>query len=76
MDDDEVTISLSVSTLDIGNKTLKNCKAYYYDVDNWADEEYTVTLAKGIGFVKEYSNAWGNGALLKSATINGRKIDF
>jgi hypothetical protein len=46
------------------------------NVSEWADEEYTTTLAKGIGFVQEYSNAWGLGQVLESATINGRKYDF
>lgn len=75
-DNDEAFISLSVSTLNIGNKNLKNCKAYFYNVEGWADEEYTITLAKGIGFVKEYSDAWGQGSILKSATINGQVINF
>jgi len=75
-DHDKVTITLSNVDVEIDNTTIKACKAYYYNVDNWADEEYTRTLAKGIGFVKEYSNAWGMGEILKSARINGTKIEF
>jgi hypothetical protein len=74
--DDTVAITLSAISLNLNNKNLRDCKAYYYDVSKWADEEYTTTLAKGIGFVQEYSNAWGWGQVLESATINGRKFDF
>lgn len=73
---DTVAITLSTVDLDLSNKNLRNCKSYYYDVYQWADEEYTTTLAKGIGFAKEYSNAWGSGQILESATINGREYDF
>ncbi len=73
---DEGAISISLLTVDLANKKLRNCKAYYYDIYQWADEEHTVTLAAGIGFVKEYSDAWGNGMILKSATINGHEINF
>ena len=69
-------ISMSVIKLSIADEELKNCKAYYRDVDLMADEESTTTLAKGIGFVKIYSDAWSNGSILKSAVIDGREIDF
>jgi hypothetical protein len=72
----EVSIELSEVSLELGTETLRNCKAYFYDVDQMADEEYTYTLARGIGFVKEYSNGWGSGSLLKSAQIDGRIINF
>jgi len=75
-DDGKVTISLSVSTLTINNKEIKNCKGYYLDVERWADEENTVTLAPGIGFVKEYSDAWGMGWVVESARINGQNFNF
>jgi hypothetical protein len=71
-----VTISLSVVSLKLKNKNLRDCKAYSYDISQWVDEEHTTTLAKGIGFVQEYSNAWGWGQVLESATINGRKFNF
>jgi len=72
----EANVSLSITTLYIGIKKLKACKAYYLDVAGMADEEYTITLASGIGFVKEYSDAWGQGSILMKATINGREINF
>lgn len=75
-DHDKATIWVNNVDVEINSTTLKDCKAYNYDVPNWADEEYTRTLAKGIGFVKEYSNAWGMGEILKSARINGNEIDF
>lgn len=75
-DDTQATISLTVSTLRLGSNELKDCKQYSFDVENWADEENTISLAKGIGFVKEYSYAWGNGYILKSAIINGQEINL
>ena len=73
---DLVAITLSVVDVELKIKRLQNCKAYFRDVSPWVDEEYTITLAKGLGFVKEYSNAWGMGSDLESATINGRKFNF
>ena len=70
-----LAITLSVVNVELGNKSLRNCKSYYYDVSQWIDEEHTTILAKGIGFVKEYA-AWGTGQVLESATINGREYDF
>ena len=73
---DLAAIKLFVVDVELRTKDLQNCKAYFYDVAQWADEEYTITLAKGLGFVKEYSNAWGMGQVLESVTINGQKFNF
>ena len=70
------SITISFIDLELKTKNLRNCKAYYFDIPQWIDEEYTTTLAKNIGFVREYSNAWGLGRVLESATINGRKFKF
>ena len=70
-----VVITVSLIDLELSNKNLRNCKAYYFDVDKWVDEEHTTTLAQGIGFVKEYA-VWGTGHVLESATINGREFNF
>lgn len=70
------TIKTTVGPLVVGSTEIAKCKSYYFDVVNWADEEYTITLAPGIGFVKEYSNAWGMGQILKSAKIHGQVYNF
>lgn len=63
-------------SLVIGSTSIANCKSFSYNVPNWADEENTITLAPGIGFVKEYSDAWGMGQVLKSAKIHGHVYHF
>jgi len=73
---DDAHITLTVGSVTLGNVELTKCKSYFYDVIQWADEEYTITLAPGIGFVKEYSNAWGLGQVLTSAKINGQVFSF
>jgi len=73
---DQAQVTLTVESVTLGNVTLTNCKSHYYNVIQWADEENTITLAPGIGFVKEYSNAWGLGQELKSAMIDGQVFNF
>lgn len=72
--DDIAHITVRETTVTISKRKFRNCKEYYYDVEQWADEEYSITLAPGIGFVKEYSPAWGLGQVLHAAKINGRVI--
>jgi hypothetical protein len=74
--DYKVSINLKITTLQLDGKDLTDCKGYYYDVNMIADEENTTTLAKEIGFVKLYSDAWGSGSILKSAIINGHQLNF
>ncbi len=73
---DEAQMLLIVEPITVGNINLSPCKSYFYNVVRMADEEYTITLAPGIGFVKEYSNAWGFGQILTSAKINGQVYKF
>lgn len=70
------TMRLSELSKKIGDAEVEHSKDYSFDVEQWADEEYTYTLAPGIGFLKEFSDAWGGGQELKSARINGRYIEF
>jgi hypothetical protein len=73
---EQAHITLTVESVTLDNIELNKCKSYFYDVTQWADEEYTIILAPGIGFVKEYSNAWGLGQILKSARIDGQVFNF
>jgi len=69
-------MTLREVTRNIGKVYVENCKDYSFNVEQWADEEYTYTLAPGIGFFREYSDSWGGGQELKSARINGRKFEY
>jgi hypothetical protein len=69
-------MTLSEASKQIGNNEVANCKDYSFNIEQWADEEYTYTLAPGIGFLREFSDAWGGGQELKSARINGQEIEF
>ena len=75
-ENEDVYIELSEVSVTLESSNLEHCKLYSYDVAQWADEEYETTFAKGIGFVKEYSTAWGIGSELQSAVIGGKKFDF
>jgi hypothetical protein len=69
-------MKLSEKVKTIGTREVRNCKDYFFDVPQWADEEYTYTLGPGVGFLKEFSDAWGGGQELKRARINGRVIEY
>jgi hypothetical protein len=69
-------MTLSELSKNVGNREVERCKDYSFNVHQWADEEYTYTLAPGIGFLREFSDAWGAGQELKSARINGQLIEF
>jgi hypothetical protein len=73
---DQAQVTLTVGTITVGNVAFTNSKSYYYDVTPWVDEENTITLAPGIGFVKEYSNSGWLDQTIKSAKINGRVYNF
>lgn len=74
--DDVMTVTTSVGPLQMKGGTVENCKHYYYNVDTWADEEHTITLGPGIGFVREFSNAWGQGIILTKASIGGSVTEY
>ena len=50
-------------------------KSFSYDVPQYVDEEHYITLAKGLGIVKQGS-AWGFDMRLKKAVINGTEYNF
>lgn len=73
---DEAAITTSiVDDLEIGGEELDNCKAFYFDIEHAADEEYTTYLAPRIGFVK-YFSGWGLGSRLTKASVNGKVYTF
>jgi len=62
--------------LTIGKTNIKNCKAFLYDVPQWADEEQTMSFAPGFGQVKSSSIAWGLSNTLQKAKIKGIEYEF
>jgi hypothetical protein len=76
MDGDVMNVTLHVGSLKLASKTILDCRNYYFDVERWADEEHTSTLAPNIGFIREYSDAWGSGIVLSKASIGGNVIEF
>lgn len=67
----EAVITCSKVEVELDTTSIDDCKSYFRDVTEMADEEYTIVLARQIGFVREYSNAWGTGNRLKKARIGG-----
>ena len=76
VDDYVANMRLSELSKEVHNVEVQHCKDFSFDVVQWADEEYTYTLAPGVGFLKEFSDAWGGGQELKKARINGELIEF
>lgn len=76
INNDVMDVTLHLGPVDTSSKTVDNCKNYYFDVQQWADEEHTNSLAPGVGFIREYSNAWGSGIILSKASIGGSVIEF
>lgn len=74
--DDTMDVTVHIETVETPVRRIKHCKSYYFDARRWADEEHTTTLAAGVGFLKEYSNAWGMGKILSKASIGGNVIGF
>jgi hypothetical protein len=64
-------IDVKVESVQIGDRDFTNVKIYSYDDPHMADEEHFISLAPGIGFVKEGSYAWGITYQLSGARIHG-----
>jgi hypothetical protein len=64
------------TTVNLDQTAVDNCKVFSYDEESFADEEYYVTLAPGLGVVTEGSYAWGQRFDLKKAVINGKTFEF
>jgi hypothetical protein len=69
-------VNVAIATLQINDLSVDSCKTFSYDVPQWADEEHFVTLAPGVGFIKEGSYAWGITSTLRKARISGVEISF
>jgi hypothetical protein len=63
--------------IETDNFIFEDCFEFYYDIPRWADDEFTIFLAKGIGIVKQIY--WGGFPMepgLKRVLINGVETVF
>lgn len=75
--EDEWTVtSLPEITFEFDDTELENCKRFFYNAMLIVDEEHTIVFAAGIGEINNFSNAWGLGDTIESATINGVTYRF
>jgi|GEM_PF-1134885 len=73
----KATLKSVSDTLHLGNDIIENCYRYYFDIFQMADEEEIITLAPGIGIVKEsYPGGWADRIALKKVKINGVVREF
>lgn len=75
-DSEWIVTVLSEITFEFANVNLENCKRFFYNAPAWADEEHTLVFSPGIGEIHSFSDAWGIGQTVQSATINGIEYQF
>ena len=72
----EATITVDeIDDLELGDEKLDDCKSFSYDVEQWADEEHSIVLAPGIGFVQRLVG-FGISSRLVKASVNGKEYTF
>ncbi|MBN2487026.1 MAG: hypothetical protein JXB34_13710 [Bacteroidales bacterium] len=73
----QVSLLSKNDTIKLDNHTFYNCYRFYYNIPQFADEEYIIWLAPDLGFVEIiYMGGTGNRNKLEAATINGINIEF
>lgn len=72
---DYVATTTDISTLNLNDIEIENCKSYYFDFPPMIDDEHTLILAPGLGIVKKLFSG-GFDSTLRRATINGAKYNF
>ncbi|MGC3947697.1 MAG: hypothetical protein QM762_24875 [Chryseolinea sp.] len=70
------TMTVTVSDITLGAATIKHCKNFQMDVEEWEDDERVYTLAPGIGFVRIEPPNPEDTLILKRAGINGQEYNF
>jgi hypothetical protein len=64
-------------TITINNKKIANCYRFYFDVPLLSDEEHSISLAPGIGFIQEQCGFCIHQVRkLNKARIRGREIEY
>jgi hypothetical protein len=72
-----VTLGSKTDTITIGNQRITNCFTFYFDVPLMVDEEHSITLAPGIGYIQENCGFCDYPNLkLQHAKIDGVEISF
>jgi hypothetical protein len=72
-----VTLKSKTDTIFINNHAIPNCYRYFFDIPMAVDDEHSVTLAPGIGFIEENCGfcAYPKNQL-QYAKIDGNQITF
>lgn len=69
-----VTLKSKTETISIGGQAIKNCYKFYFDIPAAADDERTIWLAPGIGFIQQqcHGECTGGKGLLKEMKLDGK----
>lgn len=69
-----VTLSSKTETITIDGQVIKNCYQFYFDIPASADEEHTIWLAPGIGFIQQqcHGECIGGKWKLKEMKLDGK----
>jgi hypothetical protein len=73
MSSTEVTVIKSNEN--INGHSIDECKTYFYNNLSASDDEYAITLAPGIGYLR-IDGSFGRASRLSSALINGVEYNF
>jgi hypothetical protein len=64
-------------TMKINGHKITGCYQFFFDVPEWIDEEHTIWLAPGIGFIQNYCGlCYDQTTQLAKACIGGQLIKF
>ena len=64
------TLRNRIAVIETENFTFENCLEFFYDIPRWADDEFSIFLAKGIGLVHSRAGITPEPGL-KRMVING-----
>ena len=71
----DYTATVRTESFDLNGHVLDECKSFYYDIPTTYDDEHSVTLAAGIGYIFIHAS-FGRTAQLVEARINGVEHTF
>ena len=73
----KVVLSSKTDTIRIGNALITNCYNFYFDIPEFIDDEHSIWLAPGIGFIQEMcGECMHHVRKLDKARIGTQDIDF
>jgi hypothetical protein len=72
-----ITLLSKTDSITINGRLITNCYRYFFNIPSAVDDEHTVTLAPGIGYIEEDCGFCPNPKRqLQHATIDGVQITF